>query len=95
MPGASESALYTEVSILYSECPLLEVPLYTCMQVSTRSEAHSELNSFRRKSESALIISGSSLELCIKHYEQVGNGTPGLLTNNFPARVPACASYIQ
>ena len=40
-------------------------------QVSSRSEAHSELNSFRRKSESALIISGSSLELCIKHYEQV------------------------
>ena len=41
------------------------------LQVSSRSEAHSELNSFRRKSESALIISGSSLELCIKHYEQV------------------------
>jgi phospholipid-translocating ATPase len=44
--------------------------LFTFKQVSSRSEAHSELNSFRRKSESALIISGSSLELCIKHYEQ-------------------------
>ena len=43
------------------------------LQVSSRSEAHSELNSFRRKSESALIISGSSLELCIKHYEQVSS----------------------
>ena len=80
--------------VLYSECPSSEVPLYTCMQVSTRSEAHSELNSFRRKSESALIITGSSLELCIKHYEQVGNGTPGSLTNNFPARVPTSGSSI-
>ena len=41
------------------------------VQVSSRSEAHSELNSFRRKSDSALIITGSSLELCIAHYEQV------------------------
>ena len=44
---------------------------HSLTQVSSRSEAHSELNSFRRKSESALIISGSSLEFCFKHYEQV------------------------
>jgi len=43
--------------------------IFTFKQVSTRSEVHSELNSFRRKNDCALIISGDSLELCLQHYE--------------------------
>lgn len=33
-------------------------------QVSTRGEAHLELNAFRRKHDCALVISGDSLEVC-------------------------------
>lgn len=36
---------------------------YSFWQVTTRTEAHNELNNFRKKSESALIISGTSLEV--------------------------------
>ena len=32
--------------------------------ISNRSEAHLELNAFRRKSDCALIIMGESLEVC-------------------------------
>ncbi|XP_064017317.1 probable phospholipid-transporting ATPase IIB isoform X3 [Pogoniulus pusillus] len=37
--------------------------------VSTRGEAHLELNAFRRKHDCALVISGDSLEVCLKYYE--------------------------
>uniref|UniRef100_A0A673HMV5 Phospholipid-transporting ATPase n=1 Tax=Sinocyclocheilus rhinocerous TaxID=307959 RepID=A0A673HMV5_9TELE len=37
--------------------------------VSNRGEAHLELNSFRRKHDCALVISGDSLEVCLRYYE--------------------------
>ncbi|CAH1785189.1 unnamed protein product [Owenia fusiformis] len=37
--------------------------------VTTRSDAHLELNSFRRRNDCALIISGNCLEVCLKYYE--------------------------
>ncbi|GAB5569093.1 probable phospholipid-transporting ATPase IIA isoform X1 [Prionailurus iriomotensis] len=37
--------------------------------VTNRSEAHLELNAFRRKHDCALVISGDSLEICLKYYE--------------------------
>ncbi|XP_050993152.1 probable phospholipid-transporting ATPase IIB isoform X1 [Labeo rohita] len=37
--------------------------------VSNRSEAHLELNAFRRKHDCALVISGDSLEVCLRYYE--------------------------
>ncbi|KAK3727238.1 hypothetical protein QZH41_019302, partial [Actinostola sp. cb2023] len=44
--------------------------IYVFKQVSSRSEAHLELNSFRRKNDCALIIKGDSIEACLSHYEQ-------------------------
>lgn len=43
--------------------------IYSFKQVSSRSEVHNELNSFRRKNDYALVISGDSLQLCLEHYE--------------------------
>lgn len=37
--------------------------------VTNRGEAHLELNAFRRKHDCALVISGDSLEVCLKYYE--------------------------
>ncbi|XP_073069360.1 probable phospholipid-transporting ATPase IIB isoform X8 [Manis javanica] len=37
--------------------------------VTSREEAHLELNSFRRRHDCALVISGDSLEVCLKYYE--------------------------
>ncbi|KAM9055395.1 putative phospholipid-transporting ATPase IIB isoform 1-T2 [Megaptera novaeangliae] len=37
--------------------------------VTSRGEAHLELNAFRRKHDCALVISGDSLEVCLKYYE--------------------------
>uniref|UniRef100_A0A674ILG8 Phospholipid-transporting ATPase n=1 Tax=Terrapene triunguis TaxID=2587831 RepID=A0A674ILG8_9SAUR len=37
--------------------------------VISRGEAHLELNAFRRKHDCALVISGDSLEVCLKYYE--------------------------
>ncbi|KAK0139426.1 putative phospholipid-transporting ATPase IIB [Merluccius polli] len=37
--------------------------------VSTRGEAHLELNAFRRKHDCVLVISGDSLEVCLRYYE--------------------------
>ncbi|CAI9585390.1 unnamed protein product [Staurois parvus] len=37
--------------------------------VSSRSEAHLELNAFRRKHDCTLVIAGDSLEVCLKYYE--------------------------
>merc|ERR1719411_2412051 len=37
--------------------------------VANRTEAHTELNSFRRKQDTALVIKGDSLEICLEYYE--------------------------
>ncbi|XP_045881808.1 probable phospholipid-transporting ATPase IIB isoform X2 [Meles meles] len=37
--------------------------------VTSRGEAHLELNAFRRRHDCALVISGDSLEVCLKFYE--------------------------
>lgn len=37
--------------------------------IADRSEAHLELNAFRRKSDCALVITGEALEICLKYYE--------------------------
>ncbi|KAM5304023.1 putative phospholipid-transporting ATPase IIB isoform 3-T3 [Glossophaga mutica] len=37
--------------------------------VASREEAHLELNAFRRKHDCALVISGDSLEVCLRYYE--------------------------
>ncbi|XP_012863550.2 probable phospholipid-transporting ATPase IIB isoform X2 [Echinops telfairi] len=37
--------------------------------VTSRGEAHLELNAFRRKHDCALVISGDALEVCLKFYE--------------------------
>ncbi|CAH7085546.1 Atp9b [Phodopus roborovskii] len=37
--------------------------------VTNRGEAHLELNAFRRKHDCALVISGNSLEVCLRYYE--------------------------
>ncbi|XP_054984045.1 probable phospholipid-transporting ATPase IIB isoform X2 [Sorex araneus] len=37
--------------------------------VASRGEAHLELNAFRRRQDCALVISGDSLEVCLKYYE--------------------------
>ncbi|XP_063590480.1 probable phospholipid-transporting ATPase IIB [Penaeus indicus] len=43
--------------------------LHVMGNVSTRREAHLELNALRRKSDSALIIKGDALETCLQYYE--------------------------
>lgn len=40
---------------------------FLCFQVTTRGEAHLELNAFRRKHDCALVISGDSLEVNLMH----------------------------
>ena len=37
--------------------------------VTGRIEAHQELNAFRRKQDTALVINGKSLEVCLDYYE--------------------------
>ncbi|XP_053520144.1 probable phospholipid-transporting ATPase IIB isoform X10 [Artibeus jamaicensis] len=37
--------------------------------VASRGDAHLELNAFRRKHDCALVISGDSLEVCLRYYE--------------------------
>ena len=54
-PGHSVAA-----SNIYS---LLYIEFVLFLQVSTRTEAHNELNNFRKKNDSTLIISGTSLEV--------------------------------
>eukprot|EP00118_Oscarella_pearsei_P009119 m.50700 g.50700 ORF g.50700 m.50700 type:complete len:1112 (+) comp34080_c0_seq24:19-3354(+) len=43
--------------------------VFRFQEVSDRREAHLQLNDFRRKSDSALVVTGSSLEVCLSHYE--------------------------
>ncbi|XP_043462367.1 probable phospholipid-transporting ATPase IIA isoform X2 [Leptopilina heterotoma] len=43
--------------------------LHIFKSVVTRTDAHLELNTFRKKQDCALIISGESLEVCLQYYE--------------------------
>ncbi|ELT89087.1 hypothetical protein CAPTEDRAFT_193806 [Capitella teleta] len=43
--------------------------IYVFKAVNSRSEAHLELNAFRRKCDDVLVIRGDSLEVCLKFYE--------------------------
>lgn len=43
--------------------------LHVMKKVTNRTEAHLELNAFRRRSDCALIISGESLDVCLSYYE--------------------------
>ncbi|XP_048254813.1 probable phospholipid-transporting ATPase IIB isoform X1 [Haliotis cracherodii] len=43
--------------------------LHTFNNVTDRTEAHLELNALRRKNDAALIITGDSLQVCLKYYE--------------------------
>ncbi|CAL4060980.1 unnamed protein product, partial [Meganyctiphanes norvegica] len=43
--------------------------LHIMGSMSSRREAHLELNALRRKSDSALIIKGDALETCLQYYE--------------------------
>lgn len=42
--------------------------LHVLRSVKTRTDAHLELNQFRRKQGHALVISGESLEVCLQYY---------------------------
>ena len=44
-----------------------DIHVFKC--VTNRSEAHHELNAFRRKQDTALVIRGDSLEVCLEYYE--------------------------
>ncbi|XP_044738524.1 probable phospholipid-transporting ATPase IIB isoform X3 [Chrysoperla carnea] len=44
--------------------------LYVLKKVVTRTDAHLELNAFRRKRDCALVVSGESLEVCLTYYQQ-------------------------
>ncbi|XP_058133905.1 probable phospholipid-transporting ATPase IIB isoform X5 [Dasypus novemcinctus] len=43
--------------------------LHVFSPVASRGEAHLELNALRRRQDSALVISGDSLEVCLRYYE--------------------------
>lgn len=44
--------------------------LYVLKKVVTRTDAHLELNAFRKKNDCALVVSGESLEVCLAYYQQ-------------------------
>ncbi|KAJ6649236.1 putative phospholipid-transporting ATPase IIB [Pseudolycoriella hygida] len=43
--------------------------LHVLKSVLTRTDAHLELNQFRRKQDCALVVSGESLEVCLQYYQ--------------------------
>lgn len=43
--------------------------LHILKSVMTRTDAHLELNQFRRKQDCALVVSGESLEVCLQYYQ--------------------------
>ncbi|XP_071957427.1 probable phospholipid-transporting ATPase IIB isoform X2 [Antedon mediterranea] len=43
--------------------------IYTFKNIANRSEAHLELNAFRKKNDNALVILGDSLDVCLRYYE--------------------------
>lgn len=46
--------------------------IYTFKMVRNRAEALAELNAFRRRTDVALIITGSSLEVCVLDFQHSG-----------------------
>lgn len=43
--------------------------LYVFTPVETRSDAHQQLNTFRKKQDCALVITGDSLDICLQFYQ--------------------------
>lgn len=43
--------------------------IHVLKNVTTRTDAHLELNQFRRKQDCALVISGESLDVCLAYYQ--------------------------
>jgi phospholipid-translocating ATPase len=43
--------------------------MHVLKSVQTRTDAHLELNNFRRKQDCALVVSGESLEVCLQYYQ--------------------------
>ncbi|CAH8579260.1 unnamed protein product [Dicrocoelium dendriticum] len=46
-----------------------DMPLYTFRNVSGRLDTHVELNAYRKRCDHALLITGSSMEACLRYYE--------------------------
>ncbi|XP_058801289.1 probable phospholipid-transporting ATPase IIB isoform X2 [Phymastichus coffea] len=57
--------------------------LHVFKSVVTRTDAHLELNIFRKKQDCALVISGDSLEVCLQYYEdeflELACGSPAVI----------------
>lgn len=63
--------LETATCIAKSSCLVSRAQgLHVFKSVVTRTDAHLELNTFRKKQDCALVISGDSLEVCLQYYEQ-------------------------
>lgn len=43
--------------------------IHILKNVATRTDAHLELNQFRRKQDCALVVSGESLDVCLTYYQ--------------------------
>lgn len=43
--------------------------MHVLKSIQTRTDAHLELNQFRRKQDCALVVSGESLEVCLQYYQ--------------------------
>ncbi|CAL8096885.1 unnamed protein product [Calicophoron daubneyi] len=46
-----------------------DMPMYTFQNVTGRMDTHLELNSFRKRCDHALLITGTSMETCLRYYE--------------------------
>ncbi|XP_043268864.1 probable phospholipid-transporting ATPase IIB isoform X1 [Venturia canescens] len=57
--------------------------LHVFKSVVTRTDAHLELNTFRKKQDCALVISGDSLEVCLQYYQpefmELACGSPAVV----------------
>ena len=61
--------LETATCIAKSSCLVSKTQsIHVFKTVTNRSEAHQELNAFRRKQDTALVIKGDSLEVCLEYY---------------------------
>ncbi|ESN91643.1 hypothetical protein HELRODRAFT_96328 [Helobdella robusta] len=62
--------LETATCIAKSSCLVSRLQtIHVFKNVLDRADAHLELNAFRRRSDCALVISGDSLEICLRYYE--------------------------
>lgn len=60
-----------EQTYIFSNCKNFDFTgLHVLKKVVTRTDAHLELNAYRRKQDCALVISGESLEVCLSYYQQ-------------------------